>query len=164
VKKLLAALLVFALVAPLTAGVLSEDVATQDGNQQLLTAGSYFTLDSGVEAVRYSVRTTAVMDTLSDTDTLAVCRTTINPSGIPGWFNFQIPEEATLTSFHIKFFERDQSLTVGYTAGSWANYYVGETYKRDAFQVAGWDSAWAVFTGTGDGKFNFYWWTENFKN
>ena len=163
-KKWLWALVVLALAVPLTAGVLYDDIATIDSNARQLSGGSFFTMDSGTEAIRYSTRTTAVMDTLSNADTLAVCRTTIIPTGIPGRFNFQIPQEATLTSGHFKFFERDQSQTEGYTAGSWVNFYVGAAAQRDFFDIACWDSCWVVFLRSGDGKFNLYWWTENYRN
>lgn len=164
-KWLLAGLLILALVLPLGAETVHRDIAKTDGSGRLLSNGSFFTYDAGVETLRYSTHKPSYVDTVSGVaDSVAIWRTSINPEGFVGWFNFQIPEEATLSEACFQFYEVGTADSLTYTAGPWLKYYIGESYKRDGFEIGGWGRVRVVLVGSADGKVPLYWWTENFKD
>ncbi len=98
--------------------------------------------------------------------TVDTIRLAIDPTGIPGWLNLVIPEEATLTRGQILFTVPSSSPSVltapTYAIGDTIDFYIGEAKYDGWFKVTGWSAADIWLIGSGAGLVDVYWYTEKY--
>lgn len=153
-KKLLAALAVLALAVPAYAGLVNMDVVARDGNGAPIDGLFAHMTGDSVQFV-YSVKGPATVDTLDLNIALSY----------PGWFNFQFPEEATALTAWFRFKEIDLGkLTTSYTWGDWFPYYIGEAYRRDAFNIGLAESLQMCVVGSAYGVMDIYYAVEEYRD
>ena len=155
-KALLAGLLCLALTVTAAASAINIPVVQSDANGRLIRETFINATGDSVLFV-YSVKGPATVDTLDLNIDMSY----------PGWFNFQFPEEANAITAWFRFKEIDETslaTATTYTWGDWIPYYIGGSYRRDAFNVGLSDSLQMCVVGSAYGVMSVYYWTEEYRD
>jgi hypothetical protein len=156
VKALLAGLLCLALAVPALASSINIPVVQRDANGTAIRESFTNATGDSVQFV-YSVKGPATVDTLDLNIDLS----------FPGWFNFQLPAETNALTAWFRFKEIDETAigtNATYTWGDWVPYYLGGSYRRDAFNIGLSDSLQMCVVGSAYGIMDVYYWTEEYRD